>query len=258
MSYHATKFVLRLRNLTPTEKAVAHSLAYHAHKDGTESYPSMQTIADEAGIKHRQAAQRIVVRLEEKGVIVPTTEKKGGRSAATHYRLNMQKRNLTVAVSQGQNCNPTVAVSDSENCNSDRCETATLETENCNSPVARKVRVKEVVKNAGAATEFLSEAEGKEFLSVWKYFLQAFDKEEKLSSAYKKQGLAILRRHKELGHDPVRNMASVIDLAAKKVNEGKAFFSQWHAIFGKEDTYRSLLEEYQNTECVPEAATIEA
>jgi hypothetical protein len=99
---------------------------------------------------------------------------------------------------------------------------------------------------------------GKQLLSVWKYHLQAFDKKEKFTSVYKKQGLAVLRRHIELGHDPVKRMTSVIDLAAKKVTEGKAFFSKWYAIFGKEETYRSLWQEYQDAEYVPEVATIEA
>jgi hypothetical protein len=63
MSFQATKFILGLTDLTPSEKAVAHTLAYHANKDGENSYPSMETIARESGFKSRRSAQRVVRQL---------------------------------------------------------------------------------------------------------------------------------------------------------------------------------------------------
>jgi hypothetical protein len=86
VSYVITKFILDLAGLTPAEKAVAHSLAYHAHADGAEAFPSMATIAAESGLTRRNA-QRNVRRLEQKGVILAETPKSGGRWKATHYRF---------------------------------------------------------------------------------------------------------------------------------------------------------------------------
>jgi hypothetical protein len=112
MSYTVTKFVLDLAGLTPSEKAVAHSLAYHAHADGAESYPSMNTIATEAGLSDRRAAQRVVRRLEKKGVIVAETSKSGGRYKATHYRFDLGYSGPTVALSQTVTATPVARNSD--------------------------------------------------------------------------------------------------------------------------------------------------
>jgi hypothetical protein len=121
MSYTVTKFVLDLCGLTPSEKAVAHSLAYHAHVDGTESYPAMERIAAEAGLSDRRCAQRIVRQLETKGVIVATTSKMGGRNKGTHYRFNLVNSDPQVALSGESMSDPQVTVSG---------ETATIEDGN--------------------------------------------------------------------------------------------------------------------------------
>ena len=76
MSWELTKLVLSRRDLTPTEKAVAHCLAFHAPRNGT-AYPSMTTIAEESGLADRQSAQKVVRRLEKKGVVYPVGSKKG-------------------------------------------------------------------------------------------------------------------------------------------------------------------------------------
>jgi hypothetical protein len=91
MSFQATKFIVALTDLTPAEKAVAHTLAYHADKDGGNAYPSMETIARESGLQSRRSAQRIVRQLETKKIIYPTTAKTGGRGRdkATVYRLDL-------------------------------------------------------------------------------------------------------------------------------------------------------------------------
>lgn len=89
MSYVFTKFVHELTGLTVAEKAVAGVLAYHANPDGRNSYPSMSTIAAKAGFKTRRHAQRVIRRLEKKGIIVAETDKSGGRSRTTRYRFNM-------------------------------------------------------------------------------------------------------------------------------------------------------------------------
>jgi hypothetical protein len=95
MSYKITRLVLELNGLTPTEKAVAHCLAYHAKEDGTDSYPSMATIARESGLKDRRSAQRIVRRLEQKSVVL-SDDKSGGRFS-TRYRFNLEGGDHAVA-----------------------------------------------------------------------------------------------------------------------------------------------------------------
>lgn len=99
MSYKVTEYVLSRMDLTPTEKAVAHSLAYRAHEDGSESYPGIQTIAREAGLKDLRFTRRVIRRLEEKGVIEATTPKRGGRNErgrglTTHYRFLLDNPGL--------------------------------------------------------------------------------------------------------------------------------------------------------------------
>jgi len=110
MSYQATDYVLQLRDLTVTEKAVAFVLACHANEDGSNIYPSMETVAKESGLAFRQNASEIVHRLEGKKVIQAMSEKIGGRpgadhSGTTHYRFpgvpqfNLMKAQSTTALS---------------------------------------------------------------------------------------------------------------------------------------------------------------
>ena len=111
MSYAATKYVVELDGLTPTEKAVAHSLAHHANPDGSDSFPSMTTIAREAGLKDRRCAQYVVRRLESKGVIFADTSKAGGRQKSTRYRFDLENSEPVFAVSGKAKSEPEVAVS---------------------------------------------------------------------------------------------------------------------------------------------------
>jgi helix-turn-helix protein len=106
MSFQATRFILSLTNLNSSQKAVAHTLAYHANKNGENSYPSMDTIARESGLQSRRSAQRIVRQLEKMRILVATTAKTGGRGRdkATVYRLYLDYRSplnsdTTVALS---------------------------------------------------------------------------------------------------------------------------------------------------------------
>jgi hypothetical protein len=91
MSYQATKFVIDLRNLTPSQKAVAHAFAHHADQTGGNSFPAMETIASESGLKTRRGAQLVVRQLERMGIIIAETAKTGGRGrrTTTIYRLDM-------------------------------------------------------------------------------------------------------------------------------------------------------------------------
>src|SRR5579884_869579 len=101
MSWKLTRLVLERSDLNPTEKAVAHCLAFHAPEKG-DAYPSMDTIALESGLSCRQAAQRVVRRLEAKGVITPTSTKRGGKRKTTHYRFANSNPPVAVSASKQQ------------------------------------------------------------------------------------------------------------------------------------------------------------
>jgi hypothetical protein len=254
MSWELTRFVLSLRNLTPTEKAVAHSLAYHTPKHGT-AYPSMKTIALEAGLGNRTAAQKVVRRLEEKEVIAPTTSKKGGRNNPTHYQFNLGNRIPTDALSASGKSIPG---------DSNLYERASLETEKGIPGDARdsstdKEAVADSSESASAAVS--QEQMEKEFQLVWNYYLEAFDKQEILSPTAREKGMAVLSELHRLGHSCdvcVTTMQCAIDVAHHLVTtqqKKKAFFSNWFAIFGKWNTFVSLRQQW--TENIPASATIE-
>jgi hypothetical protein len=137
MSYQITHYVLELEDLSPSEKAVAHSLAYHADKDGGNSYPSMERIAREAGLRHRQSAQRVVRRLERKGLIVAETQKTGGNSVTTHYRFNLKYCNPADALSTEQTA--TVESTKLQPSGSQNSQSAIVRSTNSNRGDARKV-----------------------------------------------------------------------------------------------------------------------
>lgn len=98
MSWQMVKFVLEAPGLTPSEKAVATVFAYHAKADGTEAYPSMNTVAYMAGYSDPRSARDVVRDLEKKGILLPTLKSKGGRprcgsrtgnTATSHYAFNL-------------------------------------------------------------------------------------------------------------------------------------------------------------------------
>jgi hypothetical protein len=137
MSYTVTKFVLDLPNLTSSEKAVANVLAYHAHPDGTNAFPSMSTIAAKAGLKHRQSAQRVMKRLEEKNIITADTHTRGGTGRTTRYHFVIENSNPEMQLDDS-NCSP-----ESANCNP---ESADLHPASCTKGKERSLKS----RNTGA------------------------------------------------------------------------------------------------------------
>ncbi|HET8923634.1 MAG TPA: helix-turn-helix domain-containing protein [Candidatus Acidoferrum sp.] len=73
-------------DLPKDEKVVLLCLARHAHDDGTESYPSIPTIARETGWSET-AVREALRKLEAKGLVALTSSRKGGRKATAHYSL---------------------------------------------------------------------------------------------------------------------------------------------------------------------------
>ena len=245
MSWELTGAVLRLRNLTPTEKAVAHSLAYHAPKNGS-AHPSMATIALEAGLGSRRAAILVVRRLEAKGVISATTSKKGGRKNPTRYQFNSES---PFTLCPSVNSEPGGAIS------IERVNTDALKSESPFTRDSSKTEKQQQTESESAAAAVSQEQMESELQTVWNYYIDAFGKEEIISPARKKMGLAILARLKP-DADRVNLMACAIDMAhyIVKRDSKKAYFSKWTSIFGRLNTFVSLCEDHGNTPNVPEVA----
>ena len=85
MSYALVDKVCDL-NLPPQEKLTLISLARHAHNDGTEARPSVETMTRETNLG-RRTIQRKLRTLEEKHLIGSREEKLGGRHYTVWYDL---------------------------------------------------------------------------------------------------------------------------------------------------------------------------
>ena len=90
MSVRATSFVRRLRGLDATEKAVAFVYADHANHDTGDTYPAMDTVADEAGLADRATASRATKRLAEFRVILTDNPSKGGKPTVWRFNYGLQ------------------------------------------------------------------------------------------------------------------------------------------------------------------------
>lgn len=80
-------WALNVKGIDPTAKLVLLGLANHAHKDGTEAFPAVKTLADYASVSER-TARRHLGDLRKTGYITPTANPSGGRLPTT-YRINM-------------------------------------------------------------------------------------------------------------------------------------------------------------------------
>jgi hypothetical protein len=151
MSVRATSFVLNLRGLSPTEKAVALVLAGHDSYKGHGAYPSMSTVAAEAGLKNRETASRITKRLVEKKVVLPDEPSRPEQGRPTVFRFNydLATRDSRVTGGTPQACDsparppvtgpvtwegPTHDSTAVEN-----ADPVTMERETCDSPVTQRV-----------------------------------------------------------------------------------------------------------------------
>jgi ribosomal protein S25 len=204
----------------------------------------MALIAREAGLGNRTAAQKVVRRLEAKGIISPTTSKKGGRKNPTRYQFNLGNSIPTDALSATTNSIPRDA-----NCR----ETASLETGNSIPTDARdssKTEKQQQTESESAAAAVSQEQMETELMEVWNYYLDAFKREEIISPSARRTGIAILtglreRYPKVTSEICVAGMKSAIDRALRitKTRPKKEYFSSWFTIFSKFETFFSLWEE---------------
>jgi len=83
--------VLRgVRGVTPVEKLIIVILADYARAPGGMSWPSVGTVAWEAGIAHRYASE-MLAKLRASGWIEVVGSTRGGRGKSTCYRLNLPR-----------------------------------------------------------------------------------------------------------------------------------------------------------------------
>jgi DNA-binding Lrp family transcriptional regulator len=91
---------------SPTEKAVLLALCKHANRDGTNSFASVATIADETALSER-TVQRALRALEKRkygeGYIMAVSGKKGGRKGLTvNYKILLPLDDIAEAVKRKQ------------------------------------------------------------------------------------------------------------------------------------------------------------
>jgi len=139
MSIRATNFVRGLRGLSPSEKAVAFVLADHDdHKGGRGSFPSMSTVAQEAGLQDRETASRITKRLADFRIILTDNPSRGRKPTVYRFNFDLSNRDCRVTVE-----NPPTVIPESrfESLNRDSSPppTVTQEGTNRDSPVTGRV-----------------------------------------------------------------------------------------------------------------------
>jgi len=94
MSVHVMSWVFKHSEETLGRRLVLLVLADHAKEDGTEAWPSVQTIVEQARISERQV-QYALRRLEEAGAITKTGRHRGQnqRYGTNVYSVNMKGAN---------------------------------------------------------------------------------------------------------------------------------------------------------------------
>lgn len=140
MSVRATNFVRQLRGLSPEEKAVAFVLADHDSHKGNGAYPSMTTVAQEAGLKNRETASRITKRLVQKQIFLPNepTTREQGRPTVYHPNYGAGTCDSPVTGGNELTCDSPVTPPLIQPVTLN-CKPVTLEGQTCDSPVTQRV-----------------------------------------------------------------------------------------------------------------------
>ncbi len=112
MSHRATLYAKELRTcpngelVTKLEKLVLYALAdYHQDKLGTNTYPSVSTLAEESLMDER-SCRRLLASLEQKGVIQRLRGERQGRSHVTFYRFTQLDKEAVETRQKGGLCAP--------------------------------------------------------------------------------------------------------------------------------------------------------
>ncbi len=138
MSIRATNFVRGLRGLSPTQKAVAFVLADHDDHRGGGCFASMQTVAEEAGLQHRETASRITKEIMDYGIVRADNPSKGRKPTVYRFNYDLANRDVRVTVENPPTVTPESRLEPS-NRDSGLHPTVTQTGPNRDSPVTRRV-----------------------------------------------------------------------------------------------------------------------
>lgn len=237
----------RALKLPHKEKAVLLALAARSPRGMHEAYPSVSTLAEDTGMGTTNI--RLALRaLEQKRIILPVGAVLGGREKPIRYSIHSEKANtqpLPLQTGNPTDFDPKPNGNDPETQQTGVDEGFKGKEEG---------KVRSAACNSAMEGDLPTKKEHEEILTIFNYYLDAFDKDETLTPSRRKQGLARLR---EIGErdDRLLTMTAAIDMA-KVLSDKKPFFAQWHCIFGKRATFESLLTEYDESPYVREAATL--
>ncbi|HXE32769.1 MAG TPA: helix-turn-helix domain-containing protein [Verrucomicrobiae bacterium] len=165
MSVRATNHVRRLGGLTPREKLVAFVLADHAHKVTGEIFPSMSTVAREAGLGpgSRAAASRIVQRLVKRGVLIPqkAVTRTQGKPTVYHINYAVKACDPVVTGQVSKTCDPVVTgrgqlirEASGLTCDPVAVEPVTLGAKTCDGAVTQRVFEREIQVRESSLMQF--------------------------------------------------------------------------------------------------------
>lgn len=104
MTYRNVILAVQVPDLDPTQRVVLIALAERAHKDGSKSFPAVDTISGCCCISHR-TAQRALRELEAAGWITKTRGG-GGRGLAASYDLALARMEDAVLAPKGVKLTP--------------------------------------------------------------------------------------------------------------------------------------------------------
>lgn len=112
------------------------ALADWANDDGDRVFPKMAQIAKRARLCERQA-RRVLRDLEGDGVLIPKTNKTGGRGNRVEYKINLESMTKCPPLEEGGHSEPerrTFATGKADICDSERRTSTTLKGDICDNP----------------------------------------------------------------------------------------------------------------------------
>jgi DNA-binding transcriptional MocR family regulator len=236
MGYRRYRAAKTLDIMAPA-KPVLLELAQIAGDFHGTAWPSQQSLADATGYNIR-TIRRALKELVSKGHV---------KESGWHFYKRQENRTRRYVVLPTFDTETGELEPDSQSSSTDKSNRTGMrlepDTESLEPDSQSDKGLSKVVSSSKAATALVSETDGKLIREVWDYHQDVFDKNETFTPRRKEQGIRVLLRLQKNGRDPVESMKDVIDLAKKKTTEGKAYFSEWHAIFSDEETFGSLLYE---------------
>lgn len=228
------------------EKHVLRSLASFAARGCRDAFPSVETIAEDTSLG-TTIVRRCLRNLEAVQVVAPeATTRGGGRGCTTHYFITPENHKPNARVSALPEENPTLSEKKPNTFGGKTQHTCVDEG---------FIREKQKERQANDAAAISKEQMARKIVAVWNYYQDATGNEEILSPSIKK---IVGRRLCRLDSNrDVVGATSAIDAAVQIAKDPKKkFMLKWYAIFGKESTFLSLIDDYHRRDDVTDAAEL--